>query len=98
MLRCYRTDPGKQLFFCSVILSDTSVLNGRHMDKIDRRQYPELNTIMWDMHCEQVEPKVAFDLYERRWRYIDTTRLTEDERALVLRLTNEFGNGIFMPA
>lgn len=53
---------------------------------------------MWDMHCEQVEPKVAFDLYERRWRYIDTKQLTEEERALILRLTNEFGNGIFMPA
>lgn len=73
------------------------MFNGWHMDKIDRRQYPELNTIMWDMHCERVEPKVAFDLYERRWRYIDTARLTTKETDLIQQLTNEFGNGMFMP-
>lgn len=68
------------------------------MGKIDRRQYPELNNLLWDLHGIQVEPKVAFDMYEKRWRYVDHKQITPKEKALVQRLTNEFGNGVFLAA
>ncbi len=68
------------------------------MGKIDRRQYPELNNLLWDLHGNQVEPKVAFDMYEKRWRYVDPKQITPKEKALVQRLTNEFGNGVFLAA
>jgi hypothetical protein len=68
------------------------------MGKIDRRQYPELNNLLWDIHCYLVDPKVAFDMYEHRWRYVDTKQITPKEKALVQRLTNEFGNGVFLAA
>lgn len=57
--------------------------------------YPELRLICW--HCDPTRPiteEQAFGLYERNWRYIDHTRLNEDEKALINRLKNKFGNGV----
>jgi len=36
----------------------------------------------------------AFDLYERNWRFIDETAMQPRERALIDRLTREYGHGI----
>ncbi|MBO2670012.1 hypothetical protein [Shewanella algae] len=68
------------------------------MGKIDRRKYPELDNLLWDIHNKFVDPKVAFDMYERRWRYVDVQHLTGKERTLVQQLANKFGCGVFMAA
>ena len=68
------------------------------MGKIDRRKYPELNYLLWDIHNKLIEPKVAFEMYEKRWKYVNTHRLTRPEQRLVQRLTNVYGKGIFMAA
>ena len=68
------------------------------MGKINRAHYHELNLLLWDMHQKFIEPKLALELYERRWGYVDQNKLIKKERNLIKRLTNEFGNGFFMPA
>lgn len=57
--------------------------------------YPELRLICW--HCDPAKPiteEVAFGLYERNWRYIDHSRLSAGEQALINRLKDKFGNGV----
>lgn len=68
------------------------------MGKIDRRKYPELNNLLWDIHNKHVDAKVAFDMYERRWRYVDEQHLTCKELDLLRRLADKFGHGVFMAA
>ncbi len=68
------------------------------MGKIDRRKYPELDHLLWDIHTKLVEPKIAFDIYEQRWRYVDVNHISEKEETLIRRLTTRFGNGCFMAA
>ena len=68
------------------------------MGKINRNNYHELNQLLWDMHQKFIDPKLALELYERRWGYVDEKNLRTKERKLINRLTNLFGNGCFMPA
>lgn len=65
-------------------------------DLIDRQKYPELDLILWDRAERFVEPETAFKQYEIRWKYIDQARITDEEKALVRRLIDEFGQGLFM--
>lgn len=68
------------------------------MPNIDRTQYHELDMLLWDMHNKYIDPKTAFELYEKRWAYVDQTKLTRKEEQLINQLTNKFGNGCFMAA
>lgn len=57
--------------------------------------YPELRLICW--HCDPTKPiteEQAFSIYERNWRYIDPARLSDDEKALINRLKQQYGNGV----
>ncbi|WED29057.1 hypothetical protein L3V77_24305 [Vibrio sp. DW001] len=68
------------------------------MGNINRTKYHELNQLLWDMHVKYIAPKTAFELYEKRWAYVDTTKLGKKEKQLIEMLTKEYGNGVFMPA
>lgn len=68
------------------------------MGNINRTHYHELNLLLWDMHNKYINPKVALDVYERRWTFVDQNKLNKNEKRLLVRLVNEFGNGCFMPA
>jgi len=68
------------------------------MGDINRNYYHELNLLLWDIHTKFIKPEVAFQLYERRWKYVDENQLTQKEKTLIKKLTNTFGNGFFMPA
>lgn len=66
------------------------------MEIINRRNFPELDNILWDVHNDTIDAKNAFEIYERRWQYVDAERLTEEERELIRVLTQKFGNGLFL--
>lgn len=68
------------------------------MPNINRTKYHELNLLLWDMHNEFVDPKTAFEVYEKRWAYVDQNKLSDEELGLIRALTATFGNGYFMPA
>jgi hypothetical protein len=40
--------------------------------------------------------RVVFALYERNWRFIDTSRLTGEEAQLIRDLTALYGNGVLL--
>ncbi|KXS55047.1 MAG: putative aminopeptidase protein [Marinobacter sp. T13-3] len=57
--------------------------------------YPELRLVCW--HRDPKKPiteEQAFGIYERNWRYIDTEKLSGSEKALINRLTKQYGSGV----
>jgi hypothetical protein len=60
--------------------------------------YPVLQEVLWDNHAKEITEKDAFFYYEARWGYMELNMMTPRELALVNRLTEECGNGIFMTA
>lgn len=60
------------------------------------KDYPQLKSIMWDFHCDEVEESVAFDLYERRFDYMDWDQITRSECQLIKELAQTYGNGHFL--
>lgn len=56
--------------------------------------YPMLKDLAWNRTDDLMPAREAFNLYERNWRFVDTARLTERERALIERLAHEYGGGI----
>ena len=65
---------------------------------IDRTKYPELDLLLWDYLPQIVAPEHAFEIYETRWAYVDEGAIVALERVLIARLTEEFGQGIFLAA
>ena len=68
------------------------------MGDITRSDYPELDKILWDFHNQKIPAKLAFEMYERRWGFIDYQHMGQKERILLQQLTNEYGNGVFVAA
>ena len=68
------------------------------MGKINRSKYPELDHLLWDIHKKYIDPETAFKLYERRWGFVDRQHITNEEKGLINRLVQTYGNGHFMPA
>ena len=56
--------------------------------------YPQLRDLAWNRSGGLIQAREAFQLYERNWRYVDVNRLEANERALIERLTVEFGGGV----
>jgi hypothetical protein len=57
-------------------------------------EYPQLTLLAWNRTLREIEPEDAFALYERNWRFVDVTILTAKERALIKRLTRDYGHGV----
>ncbi len=68
------------------------------MRRIHRNEYPALDSILWDVKAEIIQPEVAFQLYEKRWKYIDPDQLTAQEKVLILELIDTIGKGLFLTA
>jgi hypothetical protein len=57
--------------------------------------FPQLRLIAWSIpHAEFIGDEDALALYERNWRYVDENALGEEERQLIGRLAEQYGNGI----
>lgn len=56
--------------------------------------YPQLALLCWNLHEEYITREVAFGLYERGWRLIDTASLNPKERDLIDELAEELGRGV----
>lgn len=65
---------------------------------INRKEYPELNIILWDMADTYINPKTAFRAYENKWRHVDEKNLTVKENNLIAELTNTVGQGYMLVA
>jgi transcriptional regulator with XRE-family HTH domain len=57
-------------------------------------KYPELKRIGWQLgEAATLSAKAALALYERNWRHVDAAGMSEQERALLLRLIETVGGG-----
>lgn len=66
------------------------------MKKIDRQLYPELDRLLWDTKVRHLDGKEALEVYERRWPFVDLSRLTAQEKRLIDTLATQAGG--FLPA
>ena len=63
--------------------------------KVD--EYPQLKLLAWHMRgLTEIAGAEAFNLYERNWRYVDTTQITPQEQSLITELTQRYGHGYFL--
>jgi hypothetical protein len=59
-------------------------------------EYPQLRLIAWNRRDDDlIEEDEALALYERNWRYVDRSQLTDKEQQLIDRLVIQYGNGVF---
>lgn len=56
--------------------------------------YPQLKLLAWNRAVRDIAGDEALALYERNWRFVDTAALTDDEAALIARLTKQYGHGV----
>ena len=62
--------------------------------QIRLRDYPQLKKLAWQLHgVREISPRQALELYERNWRHVDRSALSEDEAALIELLSREIGGG-----
>lgn len=61
---------------------------------VEVRQYPNLKLIAWNRVDPFITARDAFGLYERNWKFVDTKNLTDAERELIRRLTEQWGRGV----
>ncbi|MCU0697689.1 MAG: hypothetical protein MUC96_14275 [Myxococcaceae bacterium] len=63
--------------------------------KVRLADYPQLRLIAWSRrHVEEIDEAEAFALYEANWRFVDQQSLSDEERALIRRLTDVWGAGV----
>ena len=59
--------------------------------------FPELKSLAWNRDPARAIPACdAFALYERNWRFVDTSRPTEQEMQLIRDLAATYGNGVLL--
>lgn len=56
--------------------------------------YPQLALLAWQRRGPVIDAEEAFALYEANWRFVDDETLTNQERALIERLTEAYGKGV----
>lgn len=66
--------------------------------RINRHTFPELNHILWDNKSDYICEKYAFEVYEKRWAYINKNNITSHEQHLIERLTQKYGQGLLLIA
>lgn len=67
------------------------------LSTINRKRYPELDRLLWDVHSKQISLELAFRVYEERWGFVQEQNLKPREQALIKVLTRRIGKGIFAP-
>ena len=61
---------------------------------VEIARYPNLRLLAWQVHREYLGEAEAFALYEREWRHVDKQSLSEEERRLIQRLVDTYGQGV----
>ena len=54
--------------------------------------YPQLKSLCWNRHDDDISLDEAFSLYRMYWRFVNEKKLTDKERRLIGRLTRVYGN------
>lgn len=61
------------------------------------KNFEQLQQLCWSRPgAETVTEAEALALYERNWAFVDKTRLSAAERALIEDLKTDFGHGVLL--
>jgi hypothetical protein len=61
---------------------------------LDIRMWPKLRELAWNRADRWIPAEDAFALYERNWRFVEPTGLTQAEANLIDHLKNRYGGGM----
>ena len=62
--------------------------------RVRLRDFPELERLAWQLRgVEEISAQDALELYERNWRHVDRSALSEEEARLIDVLSREIGGG-----
>lgn len=83
----------------SILENTLSMVHNRAMrsaaDTVVIGDLPQLRLIAWNRNPhDAITGAEAFALYERNWRFVDEAAMLPQERAVIDRLTLEYGQGI----
>ncbi len=83
-------------------LNQCSTLLGFDPHRLDEEQiviqhYPQLKELVWQLRDDaMVFPRDALNIYERNWRFLDLSTMTQQEKYLIEQLKNQVGNGFLL--
>jgi hypothetical protein len=63
-------------------------------EAIHTADYPKLQLLCWNRRDAYVSAADAWSLYESNWRFVETEKLDDRERALIRGLDRAFGGGL----
>jgi len=70
------------------------------LDSIFIDDYPQLTQLAWQIRSHEkpraVSGKEALEIYERNWRHVDESAMSQKERKLLDALIQIYGNGVFL--
>ena len=59
--------------------------------------HPQLHAIAWQLRADtELTGAEALHLYERNWRHVDHAAMSDEERAFVQRLVDEYSGGVLL--
>ncbi len=59
--------------------------------------YRQLSAIAWQLHADtEISELDALRLYERNWRHVDQSAMSDEERAFVQRLADAYSGGVLL--
>lgn len=65
--------------------------------KVRVGDYAQLQTICWQLGSDtELSREDALHRYERGWRHVDQTAMTDRERAFIQQLADEFSGGLLL--
>ncbi len=83
-----------QLNQCSTLGFDPHRLDE---EQIAIQHYPQLKELVWQLRDDaMVSPRDALNIYERNWRFLDLSTMTQQEKYLIEQLKNQVGNGFLL--
>ncbi|MDB5526205.1 MAG: hypothetical protein JWM58_3968 [Rhizobium sp.] len=66
-------------------------------EMITPAEFPELRMLVWNRDpARPISADEVFQIYERNWRFVDASNLSEREAALIERLKQRFGRGVLL--
>ena len=66
------------------------------LQSVNRFEYPQLDSLLWDSQAVDIDKQIAFNIYEKRWQFVQKDKLSQKEQELIDELIVKFGKGLFL--
>ncbi|WP_410471664.1 hypothetical protein ACGTJS_07825 [Faucicola mancuniensis] len=66
------------------------------LQSVNRFEYPQLDSLLWDSQAVDIDKQIVFNIYEKRWQFVQKDKLSQKEQELIDELIVKFGKGLFL--